>query len=205
MAKLSDLPKIAQIGVVLALVAGSTIALYMLVFKPIDDQNQKDLINLKGKQAEVAQLAPYRNKLSDLENQIASLKQQIDLQRRIVPDSKEVPSFIDIMQGEAVKAGVELRRFTAKPVVAHEYYSEVPFDIDVDGPYYAVLNFFQRVSQLERIINISNMQMASVHVAGQAHVKKLYTYAPGESVVANCTATTFYSNTGAAPAKPVKR
>jgi len=205
MAKFSDLPKMAQIGIVLALVAGSTLALYMLVFKPIDDQNQKDLVNLKAKQAEVAQLAPYSNKLNDLESQIRSLTQQIDLQRRIVPDSKEVPSFIDIMHGEAVKAGIEIRRYTAKPVVAHEYYSEVPFDIDVDGPYYAVLNFFQRVSKLERIINISNLQMASVHQASQARVKQQYTYAPGETVVASCTATTFYSNTGAAPAKPAKR
>ena len=206
MAKFTDLPKMAQIGIVLALVVGASLALYMLEFKPLDDQNQKDLLNLRAKQAEIAQLAPYRNKLSELEAQIASLRQQIDLQRRIVPESKEVPSFIDVMQGEAHKAGIHIRRYTAEPVKAHEYYTEAPFKIDVDGPYYSVLNFFQRVSQLERIVNISDLQMTNPKQAGQARVKRQYNYGPSETVVASCTATTFYSPAAAAaPAGPARR
>jgi hypothetical protein len=57
-----------------------------------------------------------------------------------------------------------------------------------------VLNFFDKVSKLERIINIGNLQMSNTKATGPAKVKSTYPYAPGETVVASCTATTFFSH-----------
>lgn len=202
MAKFSDLPQGVQVGVVAALAIAITLALYFMTFKPIDDQNRKDLEALTAKKAEIAQLAPYETKVAELDRQIESLKQQLELQKRIVPDEKEVPSFITVVQGEASRSGIEIRRYTSKPTVTREFYTEVPFEIDVDGPYYAVVDFFQHIGQLERIVNVGNLAMATVKKPSDAKVKKTYTYAPNETVVASCVATTFYSNAGAAPAAP---
>jgi hypothetical protein len=60
---------------------------------------------------------------------------------------------------------------------------------------------------LERIVNVSNMQMGNTKSGSAAKVKTAYTYAPGETVLASCTATTFFSHEpeeqpAAAPAKP---
>jgi len=60
-----------------------------------------------------------------MERQLANLKQQLEIEARIVPDEKQVDGFIEILDGEALKAGVELRRYTAKPVVGKDYYSEL--------------------------------------------------------------------------------
>jgi type IV pilus assembly protein PilO len=98
---------------------------------------------------------------------------------------------------------VELRRYTAKPVVAKEYYSELPFDMELDGPYYSMLNFFDRVGKLERLVNISGLLVSNTKNPSGAKAKHSYTYAPNESVVATFTATTFFSHdlepAGAAP------
>jgi len=206
MAKFSDLPQIAQLGIVavlcIAVIGGS----YQLFTKTVKDQNEKDTASLKSKNEEIKQLAPYESKVQDLDRQISSLNQQLELQKRIVPDEKEVPNFIDLVQGEAQKAGVEIRRYTPKPVSTKEFFAEVPFDLDIDGPYYSVLDFYQRLGQLERIVNVSGVTMATVKNAGQAKVKKTYPYAPTETVVANFTATTFYSAPNAAPpAAPAKK
>ena len=74
-----------------------------------------------------------------------------------MPEEKEVPAFITLVENEAVAAGVEVRRYTPKDTTTKEYYVEVPFDIDVDGPYYSVLNFFDRLQKLERIVNVSHL------------------------------------------------
>ena len=78
-----------------------------------------------------------------------------------MPDEKQVDQFITMMGGEAQKAGVELRRYKAKDTKSQQYYTEVPFDLELDGPYYSALNFFDRVSKLERIVNISNLLVAT--------------------------------------------
>ena len=104
---------------------------------------------LEVKLRENAELESYAPKLKDMERQLANLKQQLEIERRIVPDEKEVDGFIKMMDAEALKAGIEIRRYTAKPVSTREFYTEVPFEIELDGPYYSVLNFFDRVGKLE--------------------------------------------------------
>jgi Tfp pilus assembly protein PilO len=89
---------------------------------------------------------------------------------------------------------VELRRYTSKDVKSQQYYSEVPFDMELDGPYYSTLNFFDRVSKLERIINISNLMISTTKNPSGAKAKHTYQYAPNESVVATFTATTYFSH-----------
>jgi type IV pilus assembly protein PilO len=206
MAKFSDLPQFAQIGIVAVVALALFLGFYFLQVKPMDDANKKDAALLKSKTDEVRQLTPYENKLADLGRQIDSLKQQLELQKRIVPDEKEVPSFITLLQGESQKSGIEIRRYTVKPNVTHEYYNEQPFEIDIDGPYYAVLDFFQRLSQTERIVNVSNLGMAGVKaIVGARGVRRGYTWGPNETVIANCTATTFYSNPAPVPPAPVKK
>jgi type IV pilus assembly protein PilO len=154
---------------------------------------------LADKVRENNELESYRPKLKDMERQVANLKQQLEIERRIVPDEKQVDGFIEMLDGEAQKAGVELRRYTAKPTTAKEYYTEMPFDIELDGPYYSMLNFFDRVGKLERIVNMSGLILANTKNPTAAKAKHTYQYAPNESVVATCTATTYFSH-DAAPA-----
>jgi len=171
-----------------------TLALYFTVFKSQSDKNAAAEHALQDKVRENNELESYRPKLKDMERQVANLKQQLEIERRIVPDEKQVDGFMEMIDGEAMKAGVELRRYTAKPVASKEYYSEMPFDLEIDGPYYSMLNFFDRVGKLERIVNVSALLVANTKDGTKAKAKHTYQYAPNESVIATFTATTFFSH-----------
>jgi type IV pilus assembly protein PilO len=190
----SELSGIKQWGAVLAGGALVTAALYFTVFKSQSDKNAAAEHAVQDKVRENNELESYRPKLKDIERQLANLKQQLEIERRIVPDEKQVDSFIETLDSEAQKAGVELRRYTAKPLAAKEYYSEIPFDMELDGPYYSMLNFFDRVGKLERIVNISGLLVSNTKNPSGAKAKHTYQYAPNESVVATFTATTFFSH-----------
>ncbi len=195
----NELSGLKQWGVVVAGGALVSAALYYTVFKSQRDQNAAAQHALADKVRENNELESYRPKLKDMERQVANLKQQLEIERRIVPDEKQVDGFIEMLDGEAQKAGVELRRYTAKPTTAKEYYTEMPFDIELDGPYYSMLNFCDRVGKLERIVNMSGLILANTKNPTAAKAKHTYQYAPNESVVATCTATTYFSH-DAAPA-----
>jgi type IV pilus assembly protein PilO len=200
----TELSGLKQWGALLGGAVLLTAALYYTVFKSKSDQNTAAQHAVEEKVRENNELEAYRPKLKDMERQLANLKQQLDIERRIVPDEKQTDAFIESMNGEAQKAGVELRRYVAEPVSAKEYYTAVPFDMELDGPYYSMLNFFDRVSKLERIVNISNLLVASTRNASDAKVKHTYQYAPNESVAASFTATTFYSHDLNAPTATTK-
>src|SRR5580658_6601403 len=180
----NELSGIKQWGAVLAGGALITTALYFTIFKAQSDKNAVAQHAVEIKVRENNELESYRPKLKDMELQLANLKQQLEIERRIVPDEKQVDSFIETMDSEARKAGIEVRRYAAKPVSAKEYYTEVPFDMELDGPYYSMLNFFDRVGKLERIVNVSGLVVATTKNPAAAKAKHTYNYAPNESIVA---------------------
>ncbi len=193
MANFSELSGIKQWGAVIVGGAVVTAALYFLVFKSQEDKNATAQHALADKITENNELESYRPKLKQIEQQLAELKQQLEIEQRIVPDEKQVDQFITMMGGEAQKAGVELRRYKAMDTKSQTYYTEVPFGLELDGPYYSMLNFFDRVSKLERIVNVSALLVSTTKSPGGA-VKHSYAYAPNESVVASFTATTYFSH-----------
>jgi type IV pilus assembly protein PilO len=190
----SEMSGIKQWATVVVGGAVVTAALYFTMFKSQDESNAAAQHSLDDKIRENNELESYRPKLKQMEQQLAELKQQLEIEQRIVPDEKQVDSFITMLDGEAQKAGVELRRYAAKDTKSQQYYTEVPFDMELDGPYYSALNFFDRVSKLERIVNVSGLLVSTTKNPGGAKAKHTYQYAPNESVVASFTATTYYSH-----------
>lgn len=197
MVKFSELPGKTQVGIIVGGAIALTVGFYFLQLRSITQANQVASAALRAKQRENDLLRPYRDKEKELEQKMATLQQQLEILTKIVPDEKEADQFMHIMQATANSSGVEIRRYTSKPVNTREFYTEAPFEIDIDGPYYSVLNFFDRTSKLERIINVGGLQMASVKKPTEAKVKKAYQYAPSETVVVNCVATTFYTHESA--------
>ncbi|MGD0211765.1 MAG: type 4a pilus biogenesis protein PilO [Terriglobales bacterium] len=208
---LGELTGVKLLGLLILVAVLATGGLYYTVYKTQRDQNDAARIKLQSKLRENAELEAYRPKLADIERQLASLKQQLEIERRIVPDDKEVDNFMRLVDGEARKAGVEIRRYTSKPTTAKEFYTEVPFEMEFDGPYYSLLGFFDRLGKVERIVNVSGLAIASTRKPADAKAKHNYQYAPNESVVATCLTTTYFSHDldpgapASQPAAPAKK
>jgi len=207
MAKFGEMSLAARAGILLLAAAIVGAAYYYMYFNPAYQANQELQTKITEKKAENDRLKEFEPKLAEVNRNMAILQQQLEIQKKIVPDDKDADQFIKLLHDTAATSGIAIRRYTSMPVGNHEFYSEVPFAIDIDGPYYSVLNFFQRVAELERIVNIGNLQMTNTKTTSAAKVKGTYQYEAGASVVASCTATTFFSHepeppAPAGPAKP---
>jgi len=131
-----------------------------------------------------------------------ALNKQLDTLKTIVPEEKETDEFIRLVQGAASASNVQLRRLTSMAIVSKEYHYEMPFEVQADGPYFNILDFFGRLSRLSRIINVGDLAFADPVTSKAAK----YPIRPGTTVAGVFTATTFFTkpaDTGtAAGAKP---
>jgi type IV pilus assembly protein PilO len=207
--KFSDLGFLAKAGILLVIFAILGVGVYVWQVAPKIKDNDQLRILVRAKQDENDRLRPLEANLRTLNEQKEQLERQLDVLKKIVPADKDADEFIKLLHDNAASAGIEIRRYTSMPIASREFYTEVPFQIDIDGPYYSVMNFFERVSKAERIVNVNSLQMSSVGNPGPSKVKGTYNFAPGESVLASCTATTFFSHDlqpdlAATPAPPKK-
>jgi len=154
---------------------------------------------------EVTQLQVYKQRYGELKQQMDALSKQLDTLKTIVPEEKETDEFIRLLQGAASASGVQLRRLTSQAIVPKEYHYEMPFEVQADGPYFNVLDFFGRLSRLSRIINVGDLTFDDPDKPRGAK----YVVRPGTTVSGIFTATTYFTKpadagvalaTGAKPA-----
>ena len=187
------MPVKVQLLAVVGLVIGLSLAAYYFLYQPMIDDNHKAQLEVQKVEDQNKLLKEFEPKLADMNRQIESLREQLNEMKKIVPDEKLADQFIETIQDTAQQAGVWVRRYTARNVATREFYSEAPYDIELDGPYYSMLNFFDRVGKLERIVNVSGLKVATRSNPGGAGGRGGYAYTPNETVVATCTTTTFFS------------
>jgi len=146
---------------------------------------------------EVQQLQVYQRRFGELKQQMDALNKQLETLKTIVPEEKETDEFIRLLQGAAASSNVQLRVLKAKAVVPKDNnYFEMPFEVQADGPYFNVLDFFGKLSRLSRIINVGDLEFADPDKAKGGR----YVLRPGSTVSGVFTATTYFAKPDAAPA-----
>lgn len=203
---LRDMSVIMQ-GLIAAAIAVILVLVGIYVpFSPVaqeKDYVDKAVVQRSTLTQEVQQLQVYKQRYGELKQQMDALSKQLDTLKTIVPEEKETDEFIRLLQGAASSSNVEIRRLVAKAVVPKDNnYYEMPFEIQADGPYFNVLDFFGRLSRLSRIINVGDLEFADPEKSKAAH----YTMRPGTTVTGVFVATTYFTKpadtTPAAAAKP---
>src|SRR5215475_4330879 len=203
---LRDMSVIMQ-GLVAAAIAVVLVLLGIyLPFSPVaqeKDQYDKAVQQRTQLTQEVTQLQVYKQRYGELKQQMDALNKQLDTLKTIVPEEKETDEFIRQLQGAAASSNVEIRRLTTKAVFPKDNnYYEMPFEIQSDGPYFNVLDFFGKLSRLSRIINVGDLVFNETEKSNGGYVLR-----PGTTVTGTFTATTYFTkpadSTSPAPgAKP---
>ena len=150
---------------------------------------------------QVAELQVYERRNTEFKLEMAALEKQLDTLKTIVPEEKELDEFIRLLQGAAAASGVQIRSLTAMAVVPKDYHYELPFTIEVDGPYFSIEDFFTRLSRLSRIINVGDLTFTGLADPKAAK----FPVRPGTTVTGRCIITTFFSKPGDASPAPAAK
>ncbi len=159
---------------------------------------QKDQTTDSDLNRQVAELQVYERRNAEFKLEMAGLEKQLDTLKVIVPEDKELDDFMRLVQGAAVASGVQIRRLAAEAVIPREYHYELPFEIEVDGSYFDIENFFARLSRLSRIINVGDLSFGGLNEAKDSK----YPVRPGTTVTGKCRITTFFTKPGEATPVP---
>ena len=124
---------------------------------------QTDLAKLDSEigiqRAKVEKLEQLKKENAELEKQLAEKKEQL-------PPEAEVASLLKQVSDLGLRVGLDFKLWkpSAKKDDPSGLYAEIPVDVEVDGGYHTIALFFDSVSKLPRIVNISNIRMATPKV-----------------------------------------
>jgi len=98
--------------------------------------------------------------------EVEELDRQLRRAVRRLPDEKEIPELLSAISTLGRDSGLDILVFRQKPEAYREFYAEVPVEMQVRGTYHQVARFFDRVRQLDRIVNVTNIVLRDPEVVG---------------------------------------
>lgn len=178
--KILKLPTKQKVMILLLVVIIEAAALVWFLYLPKHKEHQKlkaDLVKLQGEIEEKKRLA---SNLPRVQREYDQLNTELAQALTELPNSKEIPSLLTSITSLGKNAGLDFLIFRPKAESPKDFYSEVPVDISVSGSYYSVANFFAAVSNLPRIVNITNVTFSDIKNVNNRTMARV-----------NCLATTF--------------
>ncbi len=154
------------------------------------DKQLKELDQqLASAKAAASQINKFRQEMKDAELDFS-------ITRNALPDKEEIPLLLTSVSQFGHDAGLEFILFEPKPEIPKDFYAEIPVSVTVSGSYHNVGMFFDKVSNLNRIVNIKDIKMS--------HAKDVKTAPSARDtarLITSCIAVTYkFLETPVAPA-----
>lgn len=117
-------------------------------------------------------LSEYRRKavevayLPDIQRQLATLEEQMEQMRDMLPTDAEIPSLLDSISDAAVENRLTIETIRLRPTTTQALYIEHPLDIQVRGGYHQLAQFAADISQKARIITQHDFTLEPVDQQG---------------------------------------
>jgi len=159
-AKLSAAAK-AAICLVTALAVGG--AFYGLVLMPYNEQLATLNRSISQSQSEIRTQESTLKKHQAVEKSEAAVDGTYKYIQQYLPQENEMPQLVQMVAQIGSSAGLTdgVTLFAPKlPAELRENYAEIPFTMNLNGEFRAVLNFFYDFSRMNRIVNITQVNIS---------------------------------------------
>jgi type IV pilus assembly protein PilO len=145
--------------------------------------------------------APQSARINDLTEQIASMRGEREKKKRIasdrpkllresaqldgmlkeavaqLPAQKEIPDLLRNISTKARESGLEVMLFRPRGENYQEFYAEIPVDIIVRGDFHSIVTFFDEVGRMDRVVNISNIELKTAKIKERQETIEVVTQA----------------------------
>jgi type IV pilus assembly protein PilO len=151
---------VRAVAVVGCFVAASAVLVYLLVWQnqmPQLQQRQAEEQKLRGefrqKHSKAANLAVYKQQLSDIERSFGAMLRQL-------PSKTEVPNLLVDISQTGLAAALQQKLFQPGAEIKKDFYAELPIKIRLTGTYHQFGEFVSGIAALPRIVTLHDIEIA---------------------------------------------
>jgi type IV pilus assembly protein PilO len=177
---LSKMPWYGQLGAFALLSAAGAGVFWNFYAKPAQESIAQREAQLAKLQTEIQRGMQTARRLPAFRREVSDLEAQLERLRPVLPSEKDVADLLRRIQAMATQSNLTIRGFAPQAVATRQMYAEWPIGLQVEGTYHNLGGFLERVSRFPRIINVTGI-----------HIKGKEASAAGNSITAECIATTF--------------
>lgn len=155
-AKIPLQQKLIAVGVVVLLVA---VATWFFSVDPARAQIADNDARIEKQEAQLLKLQQQAQHRTQFMREVERLKQRLREAEEQLPKQAEIPKLLRDIAYEAQQSGLRLDRFEIQSETQEGDFARVPVKMSVRGSYHEIAVFFDRLSKMPRIVNVTDMLM----------------------------------------------
>jgi type IV pilus assembly protein PilO len=159
--KISKLKPGQKFAILAASAAAVVGIFYMLYYQPYSASKTALTAEIAGLEGDVTTEQANINKHKPIAQYIAPVNDMYQYLSSFFTSEDEIPRLMQIISDLGAQAGVKVILFApgSRGSVLTPQYAEIPFSMNLQGPFINILKFLYTLSQMERIINIQTVSM----------------------------------------------
>lgn len=135
------------------------LGLFWLMISPIIDQTKQYQAEYETVNTQLTVAKQKAMKLEALKNERKMKEMEFRKVMKALPETKEIPALLTSISQAGQGTGVEFNTFEPKDEKNQGFYGEIPVNMEIIGNFHNTLMFFDKVTSLNRIVNIRNIKM----------------------------------------------
>ncbi len=158
--RVSELSKVQRIMICVGVFVIIFVLFWFLSYWPRWQSIGKLDSEYKRLTADLTRSKKNAQQLTALRKEFESKQRDFNLVMKSLPEKEEISSLLTGVSQSGQQAGLEFLLFQPQGDVNKNFYAEIPVSIRVKGGYHNVAQFFDKVANLSRIVNIRNIQLS---------------------------------------------
>jgi len=155
----ATLPTPGKVLLLVAMLGLITAGYYVGIHMGVEEETASAQQRHNVLQNDLNQARERQKEYLKLREELAS-REPLDRQNlRVLPDTAEIPAFLDDLNRLAELSGLRVGQVTPRPEASEQFFVRVPVALGLGGKFHQLARFFYNISRLERAINMENISL----------------------------------------------
>lgn len=164
--RINKLATTAKAGIIAAIILVITAGTYFLLITDIDTAITMIKSEQSAKEITLAEKQAIADNLNERRKEMDALDQKFQEALTQLPEKKDIEELLSQLSDVGKKSGLEISKVTPGSEAAEGFYSRIPITMAVTGNYNEIAMFLQEIANLRRIVNVSDLKLATPTIKG---------------------------------------
>ncbi len=133
---------------------------YLYRYQPNVRRVRRLRSSIAGLDQRLRTLKKIARELEPFRKQVEAARSDLDHLLTLLPDQKEIPDLLEKVSHVGAQEGLENVLFQPRGERKHDFYATIPIRLDVVGTYHRLGTFLDKLSRLNRIIQVDSVAMS---------------------------------------------
>jgi type IV pilus assembly protein PilO len=164
--RINKLATPAKAGIIAGIILVITAGTYFLVIADLDDAIAMIKSDQSAKEITLAEKQAIADNLNERRKEMDALDQKFQEALTQLPEKKDIEELLSQLSDVGKKSGLEISKVVPGGEAAEGFYSRIPITMAVSGNYNEIAMFLQEIANLRRIVNVSDLKLATPVIKG---------------------------------------